>query len=191
MAIERWIIAGLGNPGRQYEQTWHNSGYQVLDRIARQQKLSIDRIRFRSLTAEWHYEQTSCLLLKPLTYMNLSGEAVQAASRYYQIPTERILVVYDDIDLPLGALRIRMGGGPGTHNGMRSLISCLNTQDFPRIRIGIGPKPEQWDLADYVLSRIPAESAAEWDKILNLAAASVCTVIHEGIESAMRTINKR
>lgn len=191
MTRQIWLIAGLGNPGINYEKTWHNSGYQALDNLALRRHLTLDRIRFRALTAETQIEGQPCLLLKPLTYMNLSGEAVSAAARYYQIPPERILVIYDDIDLPCGIIRIRQSGGPGTHNGMRSVISCLNTQSFPRIRIGIGPKPDAWDLADFVLSKVQPELNESWSAAVDQAVAAVELTLKEGVSSAMAAYNRR
>jgi PTH1 family peptidyl-tRNA hydrolase len=186
-----WLIAGLGNPGKQYEHTWHNSGYQALDRLAAKHRLSLERIRFRALTAEGQIEGGSCLLIKPLTYMNLSGESVREAAHYYQIPPENILVIYDDIDLSCGSIRIRRSGGPGTHNGMRSMIECLGTQSFPRIRIGIGPKPEQWDLADFVLSKIQPELIEPWSSAVDLAVDAAELILKEGLSGAISALNQR
>ena len=186
-----WLIAGLGNPGKQYEQTWHNTGYQVMDRLAARHQLSLDRIRFRSLTAEGMIGAHPCLLLKPLTFMNLSGEAVGEAARYYRVAPENILVIYDDIDLTRGSIRIRRTGGPGTHNGMRSIIDCLQTRSFPRLRVGIGPKPDSWDLADYVLSGIPPEQRDSWSESLSLAADAVDKILHEDLSRAMGLFNRR
>ncbi|MDW7657618.1 MAG: aminoacyl-tRNA hydrolase [Bacillota bacterium] len=186
-----WLVAGLGNPGKKYEHTWHNSGYQALDRLAAKHRLPIERIRFHALTAEGQIEGNSCLLVKPLTYMNLSGEAVRDAACYYQIPPENILVIYDDIDLACGSIRIRRSGGPGTHNGMRSMIECLKSQSFPRIRIGIGPKPEQWDLADFVLSKIQPELIEPWSAAVDLAVDAAELILKEGLSGAMATLNRR
>ncbi|MBP8989798.1 MAG: aminoacyl-tRNA hydrolase [Clostridia bacterium] len=191
MTENRWIVAGLGNPGKEYENTWHNSGYQVLDQLSDRYQFKIDQIRFSSLTFDWHIHSIACLLLKPLTYMNKSGEAVREAAHFYRVPTERILVIYDDIDLPFGQIRVRISGGPGTHKGMHSIVDCLKSQNFPRIRIGIGPCPNGWELADYVLSQIPENLAEEWDKVINKAADAVVTTLSEGIEAAMRLCNNR
>ncbi|NLO35660.1 MAG: aminoacyl-tRNA hydrolase [Clostridiaceae bacterium] len=185
MTDTKWLIAGLGNPGRKYELTWHNSGYQVLDLLSGRWQTAIDRIRYRSLTAVVRLGDTSCLLLKPLTYMNLSGEAIREALRYSQIDARHCLVIYDDIDLPVGKIRIRRSGGPGTHNGMRSILDALQHTDFPRIRIGIGPKPERWDLADYVLSKVPPDQEAAWRESLMRAADAVDTIIKEGLDTAI------
>lgn len=186
-----WLIAGLGNPGKQYEQTWHNSGYQALDRLAAKHRLALERVRFRALTAEGQIAGSNCLLVKPLTYMNLSGEAVREAASYYQIPPENILVIYDDIDLSCGTIRVRRAGGPGTHNGMRSMIECLKTQAFPRIRIGIGPRPEQWDLADFVLSKIQPDQIGPWSSAVDLAVAAAELILQEGLSGAMTALNRQ
>ncbi len=191
MADQHWLIAGLGNPGRSYARTWHNAGFQAIDRIAKIYALSFKRERFQSRNAEIRLKNSHCLFIKPQTYMNRSGEAVQSAIQYHEIAIERFLVIYDDIDLPFGSIRIRNSGGPGTHNGMRSIIDRLQNQSFPRIRIGIGPKNPDMDLADYVLSKVPRSLAADWEKVIDLAArAAVCT-LEEGLESAMRQYNQR
>jgi len=188
---QRWLITGLGNPGRAYQETWHNAGYQVLDQIASTYSLSFNRERFNSQIIEISLDGSRCLLLKPLTYMNRSGEAVAAAVRYFNIPLSQCLVVYDDIDLPFGTLRIRSNGGPGTHNGMRSVIDELQDRSFPRIRIGIGPKNEQMDLADYVLSKVPRDRRENWQQVINQAADAAIITIKKGLETAMQTYNKR
>jgi PTH1 family peptidyl-tRNA hydrolase len=186
-----WLIAGLGNPGNRYAATWHNSGYQVIDLLATRHRQAVNRIRFSALTAKMKLAGTPCLLLKPLTYMNLSGEALQAAVRYYKIGLDRCLVIYDDIDLDLGQIRIRESGGPGSHNGMKSIIQHLADEAFPRIRIGIGPKPMAWDLADYVLSDIPADTNPLWQQTLTRAADAVELVIRAGTAAAMNQFNRR
>ena len=185
MAETKWLIAGLGNPGRKYEQTWHNSGYQVIDLLSQRHLAPVDRIRYRSLTATVRIGGTSCLLLKPLTYMNLSGEAIREALRYNEIEADHCLVIYDDIDLPVGKIRIRRTGGTGTHNGMRSILDALQHTDFPRIRIGIGPKPERWDLADYVLSHVAPEMEEAWRESLLRAADAVDTIVKESLDAAI------
>ena len=150
-----WLIAGLGNPGRKYELNWHNCGFMVLEILAQRHKIDVTRIRCKGLMGQGKIAGQKSLLLKPSTYMNLSGESIRDALAYYKIPAEQGLVIYDDVDIPAGQVRIRESGGSGTHNGMRSIIGQLGRDDFPRIRIGIGPQPAQWDIADYVLSDIP------------------------------------
>lgn len=186
-----WLIAGLGNPGRKYELNWHNCGYMVLDILARRHKINIDRIRFKGLLGQGRIAGEKCLMLKPSTYMNLSGEAIAEAMDYHKIPTARCLVIYDDVDIPAGQVRIREAGGSGTHNGMRSIIGRLGRDDFPRIRVGIGPKPEQWDIADYVLSDIPPARRELMQQILDNAADAAETILKDGLDRAMNIFNRK
>ena len=149
-----WLIFGLGNPGEKYAATRHNAGFLVLDRLAQKCGVSLNRLRFQALTAEATLGGVRVALLKPQTFMNLSGESVREAAGWYQLPMERVLVVYDDISLPVGKLRIREKGSAGGHNGIKSIIGQTGTEAFPRIKLGVGEKPEQFeDLADWVLSR--------------------------------------
>lgn len=185
-----WLIVGLGNPGRQYVHAWHNSGFMVLDRLAARNRLPIDRARFSGLTGKGSIADKNVLLLKPLTYMNRSGQAVAEAARYYRVPPERIVVVYDDQDLPRGQIRIRAGGGPGTHNGMKSLTESVG-MDFARVRVGIGPKPPGWDLADFVLSAIPPAERPGFIMQADTAAAAIEMILRDGIETAMNRFNRK
>lgn len=184
-----WLVAGLGNPGAKYEMNWHNCGYMVLDLLSLRHKIKINRVRFKSLAGRGKIGQAGCLLLKPTTYMNLSGEAVQAALAWHKMEPGRCLVIYDDIDLPFGQIRIRSGGGPGTHNGMRSITSQLGRNDFPRLRIGIGPKPVDRDIADYVLSDVPAARRDDFSKVISYAADAVEILVNQGLELAMSRYN--
>lgn len=186
-----WLVAGLGNPGAAYAQTRHNIGFWAADAIAAQTGVSITRLKHRALTARCSFGGASILLLKPQTYMNLSGHAVREAAAYYKIPPERVLVIFDDISLPMGRLRIRGSGSSGGHKGVQSIISCLGTETFPRIKIGVGapPRPEM-DAADWVLAaltpnerRILTESAA-------LAAEAAKALIQSGISAAMNQYNR-
>ena len=153
-----WLIVGLGNPGREYEKTRHNVGYRAADLLAKEAGVSIDRAKFRGLTRTAALAGQKVLLLKPETYMNNSGEAVQLAAMFYKLPISHILVLSDDISLPVGKIRVRAEGSAGGHNGLKSIISHLGSQDFPRIKIGVGAKPHpDYDLADWVLSTFPAE----------------------------------
>ena len=153
----RWIVAGLGNPGRDYENTRHNMGYLAIEKMAGDRGLSIVRNRFRSLTAVERRSGGSVLYMKPLTYMNLSGEAIAEAARFFKIPPERVIVLCDDVSLPAGTLRIREKGSAGGHNGLKSIIKCLGSEEFPRIRIGVGAADRE-QMIDHVLS---APSAAD------------------------------
>jgi len=186
-----WLIAGLGNPGRQYEQNWHNSGFMALEILAQRHKIDVSRIRCKGLMGQGQINGHKCLLIKPSTYMNLSGEAIRDALAYYKIPVTKCLVLFDDIDIPLGQIRIRESGGAGTHNGMRSIIGQLGRDDFPRIRIGIGPQPEQWDIADYVLSNVPEGNRELFWQTLNKAADAVETTLREGVAQAMNQFNRK
>lgn len=186
---DTWLLAGLGNPGNKYSLNWHNCGYMVLDVLAQRHEIKIKRIRFKGLTGRGKIGQASCLLLKPATYMNHSGEAVQAALSWHKIQTNKFLVIYDDIDLPLGQIRLRNSGGPGTHNGMRSIVEKIGREDFPRLRIGIGPKPAGWDIADYVLSDISSAQREAFRQVLHYAADTVEVLVNDGIQLAMSRFN--
>lgn len=184
-----WLVVGLGNPGRQYEKTWHNLGFMCLEILSQRHHFRCDKLRFKGLTARVKLYNQNILFLLPQTFMNLSGESVRDWSKYYKVPAERILVIYDDFDLPLGTLRIREFGSGGTHNGMRSIISCLGTDRFPRVRIGFGPKPEHLDIVDYVLHKIPEPlHEAAYDALVR-AADAVEMVIREGVTLAMSRMN--
>lgn len=152
------LIVGLGNPGRQYERTRHNAGFLALDRIAQECGAQVNRARFHALTGEATIGEHRVLLVKPQTLMNASGLSVQEAADFYKIPPERILVLSDDISLPVGALRFRKKGSAGGHNGLKDIIACIGSEEFPRIRIGIGAKPHpDYDLAAWVLSEFSEE----------------------------------
>ncbi len=172
-AVE-WIVAGLGNPGEQYRNTRHNAGFLTIDALADKMGLHIDRMRFHALTAEVIIADKKVLLIKPMTMMNLSGDAVAEASRFYKIPPERIVVISDDINLDVGKIRIRKNGSAGGQNGLKSIISHLGTDAFPRIRMGVGAKPHpDYDLADWVLSEFSAED------LKKIEAAADC--VREGL----------
>ena len=144
-----WLVVFLGNPGLKYEGTRHNAGFMAADAFAKAHKLSINRARFRALTATCELGEEKLLLMKPQTYMNLSGEAAAQAARFYKIPPQHVLVVSDETALPIGKLRIRTKGSAGGHNGLKSVIACLGTEDFPRIRLGVGAPPHpDYDMAD-------------------------------------------
>lgn len=140
-----WLIVGLGNPGKQYDGTRHNCGFLAIDHLAEALQVKIDRVKFRGLTAMATYEGQKLCLLKPETFMNLSGIAVMQAANFYKIPPERVLVLFDDISLPVGRVRVRGNGSAGGHNGIKSIIGALQSQDFPRVKVGVGGKPD----ADY------------------------------------------
>lgn len=185
-----WLICGLGNPGDKYLKTWHNCGFMVVDILAQRHDISVRRMRHQSLIGQGSIQGQRCLLQKPSTYMNRSGDALHEALAYTKTDLARCFVIYDDIDLPIGQIRLRPGGGPGTHNGMRSIIRRLGEDAFPRLRVGIGPKPQGPKIADYVLSDIPKSRQEDLWQALNRAADAVELVLAEGLEAAMSRFNR-
>lgn len=185
-----WIIVGLGNPGSEYERTRHNVGFRTVDLLAKQAEVKIDRAKFRALTRTTTLAGQKVLLLKPETYMNRSGEAVQLAAMFYKVPISHILVLSDDISLPVGKIRVRAEGSAGGHNGLKSIIEQLDSQDFPRVRIGVGAKPHpDYDLADWVLSNFTPEEEILLIPAIEHAAAAVLELIQNGPQSAANRYN--
>ena len=185
-----FIIAGLGNPGTQYEDTRHNSGFMSVEILAEQCGVQIKKLRFKSLTAEADIAGRRCLLMKPTTFMNNSGDAIEEAAHFYKIPPENVLIIYDDISLDVGKLRIRAKGSDGGHNGMKSIILRLNTDVFPRIRIGVGKKPNpDYDLAAWVLSRFTKAEGELLLPALNNAAEAAKLIAEGKTEEAMNKYN--
>ncbi|SCW53507.1 peptidyl-tRNA hydrolase, PTH1 family [Ruminococcaceae bacterium YRB3002] len=150
-----WLIVGLGNPGLKYYKTWHNMGFLAIDLLAEKTGITIGKSKFDGEYGKGKIEGEDVILLKPFTYMNNSGISVAAAAKFFKVQPSHILVIYDDIDIARGKIRVRTKGSAGTHNGMKSIIEHLGTNEFPRVRIGTGPVPEHWDLVDYVLSNVP------------------------------------
>ena len=186
-----YLIVGLGNPGSKYAHTRHNVGFDVLDKLARKLNVSISREKDEALIGECFVGGQKVILALPQTYMNLSGEAVMRLVNYYKIDPEDLLVVYDDIDLAPGFIRIRKNGSAGTHNGMRSIIGLLGFENFPRLRVGVGQKREGYELADWVLGHYIGEEADVQDKAFELAADAIVDYIQNGIESAMCKYNTK
>lgn len=185
-----WLIVGLGNPGREYERTRHNVGWRTAELLAKEAGVRIDRVKFRGLARAAELAGQRVLLLKPETYMNNSGEAVQLAAMFYKLPISRILVISDDISLPVGKIRVRAEGSAGGHNGLKSVISHLGSQDFPRIKIGVGAKPHpDYDLADWVLSGFTPEEEKALAPALEHAAAAAQELIRNGVQSAASKYN--
>lgn len=185
-----FIIAGLGNPGRKYANTRHNAGYEAIDRLAEKYGIRIETEKFRALTGTGVINGQKVLLLKPLTFMNASGESVRAACDFYKIdPKEAFLVLYDDINLPPGQLRVRAKGSAGGHNGIKSLIQHLGTQEFARVRIGVGEKPEGYDLVDYVLGHFPEEERATMEDAFSRAADAAAMLLAEDVHTVMNHFN--
>lgn len=186
-----YIIVGLGNYGNKYVGTRHNVGFATVEEIAKSIDTPIVKSRFKSLIGEGRIGSEKVVLVKPQTYMNLSGEAVRAVADYYDVPHDRIIVIYDDVDLDIGALRIRKKGSGGTHNGMRSIILHLGDSDFPRVRIGIGSPKGRMPLADFVLMRFTNDEAQEVVNTVYDAADAVISIVKNGIDNAMNDFNKR
>ena len=185
-----WLIVGLGNPGREYEKTRHNVGFRTADLLAKQGDCKIDRAKFRGLTAVCTLAGQKVLLLKPETFMNLSGEAVHLAAMFYRVPISHILVLSDDISLPVGKIRVRAEGSAGGHNGLKSIISHLGSQEFPRVKIGVGAKPHpDYDLADWVLSSFSAEEEKTLAPAIENAAAAALELIQNGPQMAASKFN--
>ena len=186
----RWLIVCLGNPGPRYEGTRHNAGFMACDALAKKLKVTVNRARFKALTAAAEIGGENVLLMKPQTFMNLSGEAAAQAAKFYKIPPERVLVVSDETALPIGKLRVRSKGSAGGHNGLKSLIACLGSDQFPRIRLGVGAPPhEDYDMADWVLSAFKDRDAEEMSAAAERAAEAVICYITEGPEKAMNKFN--
>lgn len=187
-----WLIVFLGNPGMRYEGTRHNAGFMAADALAKRRGIAINKLRFKALTAQCAVAGESVLLMKPQTYMNLSGEAVAAAARFYRIPPEHIIVVSDEMALPVGALRIRKKGSAGGHNGLKSIIALLGTEDFPRIRLGVGAPPHpDYDVKDWVLSSFKNQDAEDMAVAAARAVEAAECYIAEGADRAMNKFNTR
>lgn len=184
-----FLIVGLGNPGKEYAQTWHNLGFLCLETLEKRHGFRCDRIRFKALTGETRLFGGRQLWLKPQTYMNNSGESVREALKFYKLPPERCLIILDDFDLPLGSLRLRGQGSAGTHNGLKSVIYQVQSDQLPRLRLGFGPKPAYMDVISYVLSKISKDQAPTVDKVLAKAADAVEVILKDGLERAMSTCN--
>lgn len=184
-----FLIAGLGNPGKQYRGNRHNVGFMALDRLAQDLQVNFARLESKALVAKAEYQGERLVLAKPQTFMNLSGQAVGALARFYKVPMERIMVVYDDVDLPLGALRLRPTGGSAGQKGMASIIERLGSQDFPRLRIGIGRPPGRMDAAAYVLQDFSKAEQEFLEATLERAVAAIYTWATLGLESAMNKFN--
>ena len=184
-----YIIAGLGNPTREYEKTRHNVGFEVIDVLADMLGTTVEEKKFKGCYGRGIIGGEKVLLLKPQTFMNLSGESIRAASDFYKVDPEHIIIIYDDISLDVGQLRIRKKGSAGGHNGIKNIIAHLGTQEFPRIKVGVGDKPKKMDLADYVLSRFSKEDRAAMEDAFKEAAKAVEVMITEGMDIAMNQFN--
>ena len=185
-----WLIVGLGNPGREYERSRHNMGFRALDLLAGTLGVGVKKAKFRALTAQASYRGQKLLLMKPETFMNASGMAVEQAVQYYKLPPERVLVLFDDVSLAPGRIRVRPSGSAGGHNGIKSIISVLHSDEFPRVKIGVGEKPSpEYDLADWVLGQIPKAQQALIDTALQHAAEAALCIVESGCQRAAAEFN--
>lgn len=184
------VIAGLGNPGEKYAQTRHNMGFRAIDVLTQKLNASMPKEKFEGLIFEAKTDDKKILLVKPQTFMNDSGRCLSQVLNFYKVDTANLLVIYDDIDLPEGKVRIRQKGGPGTHNGMRSIVSSLSSEDFPRVRIGVGAPEHKEELIGWVLGKIPKESEELVGDAIALAAEAAIEFSKNGIESTMQKYNK-
>ncbi len=185
-----WLLVGLGNPGAKYESTRHNMGCLAVDKLAELERFKFSKLRFKAWTAAAELGGQKVLVMKPQTYMNLSGEAVGQAARFYKIPPEHVLVISDDISLPIGKVRIRSGGSAGGHNGLKSIIAHLGSDQFPRIKVGVGmPDNADYDIADWVTGRPMGDEQKPLMEALDKAVAAVPVVIRDGGDKAQNKFN--
>lgn len=184
-----YVIIGLGNPGKEYENTRHNMGFKAIDALADKAGIEVKKSRFHSLLGQGRIAGEKVLLVKPQTYMNKSGIAARECAMYYDVPRENVIVIYDDIDLPVTAIRIRKSGGPGTHNGMRSVVQELGITDFPRIRIGVGAAGKNEDLVNRVIGKVPGDEQTLLRESADRTADAIIDIIAVGIDNAMNKHN--
>lgn len=188
--METYLIAGLGNPDKKYEGTRHNAGFMAIDRLAYRLGTAISDRKFKGLTSSAFVNGTRVILLKPLTYMNLSGDAVIEAANYYNIEPDQIIVICDDINFACGRMRVRPSGSAGGHNGLKNIIARIGSEDFKRIRLGVGAKAdERMDLKDHVLGRFSKEDAAIMDRVYDAAADAALCIMDKGTSEAMNRFN--
>lgn len=188
---EFYCVVGLGNPGRQYEETKHNVGFKVIDRLAEKYDIKVDKFKNKAFVGDGMIRNKRVLLVKPQTYMNLSGESVREIVNFYKIPQERFVVIFDDTSLPCGSVRIREKGSHGGHNGIRNIIDQMGTDQFNRIKVGIGEKPSGWDLADYVLGKFNEDDLPAMDEGMDKAVKGVELMLSRGIAEAANRVNQK
>ena len=186
----QWLLVCLGNPGKEYETTRHNVGFMAADELARRENVKINKLRYRALTGDVQLGAQRVLVLKPQTYMNLSGEAVKLAGGFYKIPPDHVLVISDDVALPLGKLRIRAGGSAGGHNGLKNIIAHLGTDQFPRIRVGVGaPAHPEHEMIDWVIGHFTAQEKKAVDEAVGRAVDAAACIIEKGVSEAQNRYN--
>lgn len=184
-----YLIVGLGNPEEEYSNTRHNMGFDTINKLAKKLNIEVNKKKFNALYGSGIVNGQKVILIKPQTYMNLSGEAIIEFKNFYKIDSKDIIVIYDDLDIEPGKIKIRKKGGPGTHNGMKSVVSNLQTEDFPRIRIGIGEPTYKNDLLNFILTKIPSEEYKVLEKATENAANAIVDIISNGIDTAMNKYN--
>ncbi len=184
-----FLVVGLGNPGNKYTLTRHNAGFLCLDMLSQKQNFKIDRLKFKSLISDTAINGHRCIVMKPQTFMNNSGEAVRECAAFYKIPPENIIVIYDDISLDVGKLRIRRKGSDGGHNGIKNIIYLSGSNEFPRVKIGIGQKPDGWDLADWVLGRYSDEDLKTLEPVFKNTVEALKLIMDGKTEEAMGKFN--
>jgi len=186
-----YLIAGLGNPGMEYERTRHNAGFMAVDKLARKYGADFNKHKFDAIYTECSISGNRCLLVKPQTYMNNSGRAISQICNFYKIPYENVIIIFDDISLDIGNIRIRRKGSAGGHNGIKDIIELAGTQNIPRIKIGVDKKPNaDYDLKDFVLGKIPKEKTETFEEALDKAVSAVEETVSRGIDSAMNKFSK-
>ena len=186
-----YIIVGLGNPEPEYSNTRHNMGFDVINKLAGKHEISLNRTKFNAIYGTGIIEGEKVILIKPQTYMNNSGEAVKEFVNFYKEPLDNIIVIYDDMDTDIGSIRVRAKGGPGSHNGMKSIVNNLNSEDFPRIRVGIGRPKDEFDRIDYVIGKIDDEEFVNLQNGQDLAVKAVEYWIKNGIDNTMNVYNTK
>ena len=186
-----YIIVGLGNPEDKYDKTRHNIGFDTIDYLANKYNISMDFMKHKAICGKGIIEGEKVILAKPITYMNLSGESVKELVNYYKVDREELIIIYDDIDLDVGNMRLRRKGSAGGHNGIKNIIAHLGTDEFNRVMIGVGAKPKGWDLVDHVLGRFSDEERVEVEKAIAKAAEACATIMTEDMTYAMNEFNKK
>jgi PTH1 family peptidyl-tRNA hydrolase len=188
---ESYFVVGLGNPGKKYDYTRHNVGFEVIDKLAAELDIIKTHINHKAIIGETKYKNNKVYLIKPQTYMNLSGESVRSVVEWFKVQPQNLILVYDDIDLDVGKLRIRKKGSAGSHNGMKSVIYQLQFDDFPRVRIGIGKNPPEWSLKNYVLSKFSKDEMVKMEEIIEDSKNAILCMMNDDIDTSMNKFNRK